>query len=59
MVLMVLSEQVRVYIERDADATVAELPLNVFGIRTLLNQERRKGLSEVMEDTAPWTRLGI
>ena len=32
-------KQVRVYIKRDADATVAELLLNVFRLCALLNQE--------------------
>ena len=36
---MVPVEEVGVYIERDANATVSELLLDVFGIRPLLNQE--------------------
>ena len=40
---MVPVEEVGVYIERDANATVSELLLDVFGIRPLLNQETSKG----------------
>ncbi len=41
---MVSVEEVGVYIERDANATVSELLLDVFRIRSLLNQETGKGM---------------
>ncbi len=41
---MVPVEEVGVYIERDANATVSELLLDVFRIRSLLNQETGKGM---------------
>jgi hypothetical protein len=38
MVSMTSLKQVRVYIERNADATVPQLLLNIFHIGALLNQ---------------------
>ena len=44
VVSMVPMEEVGVYIERDANATVSELLLDVPGIRRLLNEQRFKGM---------------
>jgi hypothetical protein len=50
---MVPVEEVGVYIERDANATVPELLLDVFGICSLLNQETGERMPEVMEADVP------
>ena len=41
---MIPVKEVGVYIERDANATVPELLLDVFGIGSLLNEQRCKGV---------------
>ena len=53
MVTMVSAEQVRVYIQRDADATVAELLLDVFHVCALLDEKTRKTVSQIVEADAP------
>jgi hypothetical protein len=46
---MITLEEVRVYIQRDANTTVSELLLNIFRVGLLLNQETGEGVPEVME----------
>lgn len=53
VVPMVPGKVVGVYIERDANATVSELLLDVFGIRPLLDEERGKGVAQVMKGDMP------
>ena len=53
---MIPLEEVGVYIERDANATVPELLLDVFGIGPLLNQETGECMPEVMEAYVPQSR---
>ncbi len=53
VVPMVPGKVVGVYIERDANATVPELLLDVFGIRPLLDEERGKGVAQVMKGDMP------
>jgi hypothetical protein len=50
---MVAVEQVRVYIQRDADATVTELLLDVFHIYALVDEEAGKGVSQIVEADVP------
>jgi hypothetical protein len=49
MVSMITLEEVRVYIQRDANTTVSELLLDIFGVGLSLNQETGEGVPEVME----------
>ena len=42
---MLTMEEVGVYIQRDADATVSELLLDVLRVGLLLNQETRKRMA--------------
>ncbi len=53
---MVPMEEVRVYIERDANATVPELLLDVFMIGPLLNQQAGERVPKVMEADMPHSR---
>lgn len=53
MGLMVASEQVGVYIQGNRNTTVPELLLDVFGVGSLLNQETRVGMSQVVEPDFP------
>src|SRR4029077_8027426 len=53
MVPMVALEQVRVYIQRNADATVTELLLDVFHVCALVDEGAGKGMSQVVEAGVP------
>ena len=46
---MVSLKEMRVYIQRDVDATVTELLLDIFYVRILLNQQAGEGVPQVME----------
>ena len=46
---MVSLGEMGVYIERDADATVSELLLDIFGIGSLLNKQGCESVPEVMK----------
>ena len=49
---MIPLKQVRVYIERDADTTVSELLLDIFRVRALLDEQRRKRMAQIVESDA-------
>ena len=53
MVPMVALEQVRVYIQRNADATVTELLLDVFHVCALVDEGAGKGMSQIVEAGVP------
>src|SRR5512146_364333 len=55
---MIPVKEVGVYIEGDADATVAELLLNVFHVRPLLDEETREGMTEIVKAYLPQARRG-
>ena len=50
---MVSLKEMRVYIQRDVDATVTELLLDIFYVRILLNQQAGEGVPQVMESYPP------
>ena len=49
MVAMIASKEVRVYIERDGDATVPELFLDVFWIRSVLYEQGRIRVPQIVK----------
>jgi hypothetical protein len=53
---MVAVKQVRVYIQRNADATVTELLLDVFHVCALVDEEAGKGVAQIVEADMPQSR---